>query len=396
MNSGNKPFPVHFLHRLQLTAGLLLGAAGASPAATTEWVYHKTADGRHPDGNEQQLVWLMNRARSNPAAEGIFLTTSGDEDIDFGLTVFRVNTNLLKVEFAAIAPKPPAAFDRRLYEASRVHSNDLIARNTQDHNNQISRITAAGFSFNTTWVSVFSYANSALSAHGTLNVDWGVPDFSGDTDGMQAGRGHRAAIMSVHSSLLSNVGFAMVPETNPNTSIGPLVFSGAYCNANNTAPNHHNRFITGTVWKDTNQNTRYDPGEGLNDVRIEPDRGSFYAVTGVGGGWAIPVTSPDIYTLTLSGRALGGDLTRSVVVGTESVLVDVKVTPPIPSMTISMNVQNNGNLQLSWAGGRAPYQIQQTTNPSAGWTNWGAVTSNTSASVPRSGPKLFYRVVSSP
>ena len=37
-----------------------------------EWVFHKTADGSHPDGNEQAMVWLMNRARSNPRKEGLF------------------------------------------------------------------------------------------------------------------------------------------------------------------------------------------------------------------------------------------------------------------------------------------------------------------------------------
>ena len=37
-----------------------------APSALTEWTYHKTGDNLHPDGNEQQMVWLMNRARSDP------------------------------------------------------------------------------------------------------------------------------------------------------------------------------------------------------------------------------------------------------------------------------------------------------------------------------------------
>ncbi len=32
----------------------------------TEWVYHKTADNQHPNGMEQQQLWLVNNARANP------------------------------------------------------------------------------------------------------------------------------------------------------------------------------------------------------------------------------------------------------------------------------------------------------------------------------------------
>ena len=39
----------------------------AEPAASdTEWTLHKTADNQHPDGIEQQMTWLMNRARTDP------------------------------------------------------------------------------------------------------------------------------------------------------------------------------------------------------------------------------------------------------------------------------------------------------------------------------------------
>ena len=41
-----------------------------APSALTEWTYHKTGDNLHPDGNEQQMLWLMNRARSDPLRKG--------------------------------------------------------------------------------------------------------------------------------------------------------------------------------------------------------------------------------------------------------------------------------------------------------------------------------------
>ena len=40
---------------------LFLGVPSGLSAQTAEWVFHKTTDGLHPDGREQQLMWLMNR-----------------------------------------------------------------------------------------------------------------------------------------------------------------------------------------------------------------------------------------------------------------------------------------------------------------------------------------------
>jgi len=359
---------------------------------TTEWIYHKTADGAHPDGNEQELVWLMNRARANPSAEGTFLRTTGDANVENGINFFKVDRNLLQTEFNAIAAKPPAAFDRRLYEASKQHSQYLIANDVQDHSGQIARVDAL-FSRVAVNVSVYSYAISPVHGHGALNIDWGP----GGTGGMQSGRGHRVAIMSNQSTLLTNVGFAMLPDSDINTDAGPLVFSGAYCSANTTAANQYNRFLTGTVWKDTNNNNRYDAGEGLNNVRIQPNSGTFYAITGVAGGWSIPITTAATYTLTYSGSALSSNFTRTATVDTTSVLVDTKVTDSAPTpapMTLAVGRAPNGSdLILTWAGGTPPYQVQRSTTMTANsWTNVGASTTATTATHTPSGPRAYYRV----
>ena len=378
---------------------LALALAPALPAQTTaEWVYHKTADGLHPDGNEQQLVWLMNRARANPAAEGLFLTNSGDPGINSGISFFQISPAQIQSEFAAIPAKPPAAFDRRLYEASRVHSLDLIARDAQDHENQFTRITASGFVWTSANVSVFSYSKSALDAHGALNIDWGYPRPPGG-DGMQAGRGHRAAIMSNQSTLLTNVGFALVPESNPGTDVGPFVFSGAYCSASTASGNaatHSNRFLVGTVWKDLNGNSRYDAGEGLNNVRVQPDSGPWHAITGLAGGWAIPVPTTATYSLTFSGPPLLNPLMRTATVGSSSVLADVKVSPAAVPFALGIRTVAGGQLVLEWSGGTPPYQVQRSPSLSSGsWTNVGPVTSATTFSVSSSGSRGFYRVIDS-
>lgn len=287
-------------------------------APTTEWMLHKTADNQHPDNNEQQMVWLMNRARSNPTQEGIWLATSDDPAIAGGRTFYEVDTAVLQAEFASYDAKPPAAFDRRLYQAAKAHSDDLISRDAQDHDGQIQRVIDAGFSFTSYRGNVFAYAGSALNAHAAFNIDWGP----GTDDGMQTSRGHRKAIMSLDGDY-TNVGLAVVPESDAGTNVGPLVVTGNYVGAGNAA-DHYNRFIVGTVWQDNNSNQMYDPGEGIGGVTVMPDKGTYYAVTAASGGYAIPITAPGSYTVTFSGAASGQ---QNVTVGSDSVLLDLNVSP---------------------------------------------------------------------
>jgi hypothetical protein len=293
------------------------GQVSSPPAALVEWTFHRSADGQHPDADEQALVWLMNRARQNPSAEGVFLASSPEPDVAGGREFFGVNVALLQSEFAALSVKPPAAFDVRLYNAALAHSQDLIARDAQDHVGQFERIEAAGFDCTQARVSVFAFAESALNAHAALNIDWGP----GDGTGMQPGRGHRAAIMAIDGNY-TNAGFAMVPEGDPATNVGPLVTSLNYCQAATGSVDHFNRFIVGTVWQDLDGNGRYDPGEGFGGVTVMPDRGQFFAVTSAGGGYAIPVTDAGDYELTFSGGGIGASASRRVTVGAESVLLD--------------------------------------------------------------------------
>ncbi|MBU1168661.1 MAG: hypothetical protein KKD44_03765 [Proteobacteria bacterium] len=285
-------------------------------APITEWIYHKTIDNLHPDTKEQQMMWLMNRARSNPEQEGIWLVTMADPDVVNAVNYFGVDLDLLMAEFAAIEAKPPAAFDVRLYNAAKVHSDDLILRDAQDHNDQFTQVTDAGFSFVAIRGNVFSYTKSAVHGHAGFNIDWGV-----DPTGMQPERGHRLAIMSMDGDY-SNVGIAMVSETDSTTEVGPLVTTGNYAKANESSPNHYNRFLVGTVWEDLNDNGMYDTGEGMENITIRPDQGSYYAVTANSGGYAIPVSAGD-YLITFSGTGLTGDISRMVSVGTTSVLCDL-------------------------------------------------------------------------
>ena len=109
-----------------------------------------------------------------------------------------------------------------------------------------------------------------------------------------------------------------------------------FCQADTNYPDHYNRFIVGTVWRDLNDNARYDPGEGIGGVRVEANLGNLYAITAVGGGYAIPAQSPGLYTLTFSGVAQG---VRTATVGAVSVLVDLQL--PVGAL-VQLSPTNDG------------------------------------------------------
>ena len=86
----------------------------------------------------------------------------------------------------------------------------------------------------------------------------------------------------------------------------------------------YNRFLVGTVWVDSNGNDQYDPGEGIGGVTVEPDQGTYYAVARQQRRLCHPHHR---------GRHLRGHvfrlldrnpLTRTVTVGSTSVLLDLK------------------------------------------------------------------------
>jgi hypothetical protein len=313
-----------------------------SAGPSVEWEYHKTPDNRHPNGNEQQLMWLMNRARSNPAGEGMWFAAIHDryypfidgcsgraDDTDFchiagALDFWDVDLDLLQDEFAGYEAKPPAAFDVRLYKAAKAHSDYLISIDGQNHTGQFDRIDDQNFSYRRARGNVFSYSLSANYGHAAFNVDWGTA--GGDGSGMQSPRGHRLAIMSIDGDY-TNVGYAVVPASDLEMEVGPLVITGNYCEANAAAQNHYNRFIVGTVWSDDDGDDFYDPGEGIGGVTVMPDQGGFYAVTSDAGGYAVPITQAGTYEVTFSGggRALSEDIVKTVGIVDESVLLDLVV-----------------------------------------------------------------------
>ena len=350
---------------------LLLTLLSSTPlclfgAPDTEWLFHKTDDNAHPNDHEQQMFWLQNRARTNPIEEGKWLvgdTLALPSNVTNEFNFRGISKQLVRDEFAAIPPKPPSAFDRRLYEASKAHSEHMIAIDTQTHDGQLDRVTQAGFVKNGGAVSVFWRAQDGVHGHAVLNIDWGFD--GGDGTGLQPGRGHRRSIHA-DNGLWSNAGIAMVEENNGATQAGPLVTSIAYYRAG-FAADHYNRFIVGTIWTDSNGNSQYDPGEGHAGVTVVPDIGQFWATTADSGGFAIPATEAGTYNLTISGGDLTEPQQRTVQVADHNVLmiwneVDKWPDPPVAEAP-NLQVARNGSIEFSFAvkDGQS-YQLRNTTD----------------------------------
>ncbi len=319
----------------------------AEPASSdTEWTLHKTSDNQHPDGIEQQMTWLMNRARTDPTQEGIWLASMDDADVAGARTYFGVDLNVLQAEFAAIQAKPPAAFDVRLYQAARAHSEYLADTNSQNHDDQLRRVVDAGFVYRSFRGNVFSYTRSGIHGHAGFNIDWG----GSESTGMQPGRGHRQAIMSIDGDY-THVGLSVVSEDDPDTRVGPLVTTGNYCRADTAQANHYNRFLVGTVWRDLNDNDQYDPGEGMGGITVRPDRGVYHAVTADSGGYAMPILDAGTYTVSFIGSGIGGETIRTVAVEGQSQLLDLVYINGDPgdadAITGSASAISHGTAQLN-------------------------------------------------
>ncbi len=131
---------------------------------------------------------------------------------------------------------------------------------------------------------------------------------------------------------------------------------------------------------------------------VQPDSGSFHAITGVAGGWSIPITSPGSFTLTFSGGGLT-PFTRTATVAADSVLMDIKVTN-LATATLALKIRRavpGPGYVLEWSGGTPPYQLRSSPTLEAGsWTHIGSSTATTTATVNPTVPNLFYQVTGSP
>ncbi len=309
----------------------LLLAIWTFPVAAAETTAYRHGE---PSGDEQYMLELINRARANPRAEGIFLAAVDDALVRLGIEFFNVNVARLKADFASYPVRPPLAFSPELLASSRRHSQDMAENNFQDHSGTdgstiSTRVVDAGYSFAVVNENIYSsLVSSTLQAHAGFNIDWG-----NGANGVQEGVGHRRAIMGFGATDYREIGIGIVSRSGTDAAkFGKLSITQDFGSRFGSP-----MFLLGVAYLDVNGNAICDPGEGIPGIRVQPATGSFHAITSASGGYAIPFSAASgSNRVTFSGGGLETSQTKSFAIDSENVKVDLRIESGEPLVTLEV------------------------------------------------------------
>ena len=210
----------------------------------------------NPTDEEQYMLELINRARANPAVEGVRLDTTTDPDVSQGWAYW-LGQNAAETraqvmaDFSTYPAQPPFAFNSSLIAASRIHDSDMLIHNYQDHpgkdgSTPQSRAQKAGYGNSYVGEDIFAYGTTPWAIHATLLIDWG-PNNVGVL-------GHRKNIMNFDPSgpHYSEIGIGVIHGGTGAPNVGPTITTEDF-------GENSKIFITGVVYGDDNHNI--DPNE---------------------------------------------------------------------------------------------------------------------------------------
>lgn len=362
-----------------------------------------------PTDAEQYNLELINRARADALAEADRLialsSTGGDPDIISAVNSFDINPNDIRTQYEwainnghMAASAQPLAFNAKLIEAARLHTQDMLANEFQGHLSSSTppaeasypagasladRVTASGYSWGSLGESVYAYTDSVIHAHGGFLIDWGDvsnpesatynPAFAGQ--GMQNPPGHR---LSNHNPNFQEIGIGYIEDSNG--TVGPNLVTQDFAR-----PGTGGQFITGVVIADMNNDDFYDMGEGLGGILVtaEPADGStprpaYRALTSNSGGYALPVPADGQYTVSFSHSMYGSASANCTLSDGENFKVDW-----IPEILYTAEFGDAsappGKLELRFfdAGIDGTPRLQTTSDLSAGFTDENSATLST-------------------
>ncbi len=283
------------------------------PATAAPTVAYSHGD---PTSAEQLMLEMVNRARLDPAAEGVRLASVTNADILGAYDYYGVSTNQLIDDFAGYPARPPIAFNAELIAAARAHSTDMADNDFQSHTGSngsglSDRLSTAGY---TGWSSagenVYAYSLNIFYGHAGFNADWGV-----------ASLGHRENIMNYGDTVYNEIGIGIVLETNLQTTVGPQVTTQDF--GKRTAC----KYLLGVVYCDADGDGFYSEGEGVEGATVMPDTGTYYAVTSASGGYAVPLNmAQSDLIVSISGGGIAAPESKSVTVSDENVKLDFTVS----------------------------------------------------------------------
>ncbi len=349
-----------------------------------------------PTPEEQYMLELINRARANPSEEGVRLMDTEDPAVQSAYTWFNINKAATKQAFTTYPQRPPLAFHPALNQAARNHTADMVANNFQGHNGSNGstldqRYGVVGYVPQGQWgENVSAYSNSVWYGHCGLNVDWGEQN--------QIDLGHRSNIMNFNGAVYTEIGIGITKTSGglQSNTVGPYVITQDF-------GIRSIRYITGVVYNDKNSNGFYDVGEGLEGVRVEPSRGTYYAVTSASGGYAIPFSGSGSVTVVASGGPLTSPITQQANFGSDNIKVDF-IPASLKPGSITLLVPANSatvdrvNVAFDWnsATFAEEYELQVATDQSFGASSIvhdsRKPTTGAQADMPECGNRYYWRV----
>src|SRR5438552_17692666 len=131
-----------------------------------------------PTPREQEMLELINRMRTNPAAELNLLTKSTDADVNNAIAFFKVNMTVLADQWSKLVKTPPLAWNSSLYNSAKGHSNLMVEKDMQSHQlpgekDLVGRITDAGYTtYSTAGENVFANMKTPFYGHAAFAIDW--------------------------------------------------------------------------------------------------------------------------------------------------------------------------------------------------------------------------------
>ena len=306
----------------------------------------------NPSNEAQYMLELINRARANGGAEAARLGLSG---------LHEGPPTINGQSFPLANSVQPLSWNVKLFNAAQAHAtnlnnNDQFFLGVSPHNfggtDPGQRIAAAGYSMapynGPTTVSGFfpgpenvaeaetigtgpytgaKLIEAVLSAHEDLFTDQTVP-----------GRGHRQTMML---SFWREIGIGIKVGTDFGQN---MTWESLYIVQNFGTQTNSTPFVTGVVYRDTNGNGFYDPGEGVGGVRVDISGTGFFAVTPASGGYSVPVPGNGSYTATFSGGGVGVRQSQIVVTNGANAKLDYRPAA-VANPTVLANISTRLRVQ---------------------------------------------------
>jgi hypothetical protein len=239
-----------------------------------------------PTAEQQFMLEMINRMRTNPAAELDFLVNmsapgtwdspkSDHATVAAALEFYGVSASALTTQWAGLSPTAPLAWNDSLSSAAANYSNVMVNADQQAHGldglSLQQRITSTGYTNQLLEIgeSVFAKAVDASHAHAALAIDWG-PD-GGSGTGIQPGATHRAALMDPFFKEIG-IGFQTITIPIGNTEAdGPMVLTEHFATSyrSNSVNLISDAILTGVIYEDSiTANSFYTPGEGISGALV--------------------------------------------------------------------------------------------------------------------------------